>query len=302
MIFSTGPIDVVSHLYKCSNPHCRYKEEGYASEEAERLHLKNRRFSRELVIQIGYRRFWQNQTMYELYEWLTTDLALTISARQVLNLIGDFLALLKAGQPAKVRQQMQTLDRLIIGIDGMQPEKGNTCLYVVRECQLGLTLVAENLANSRNTTLSQHILEPLLTLVSENGVPWYGVVSDGQASIRLALQKSLPDVPHQLCQFHILRTAGQPTFEADRHLKKRLKAAYRDRLRRATQTMHRLPASNPYKAVLTEYADAIHSTLLMGGVAPFDLGGIRLFDALTDVAASLHRCQKKATTHSCVAY
>jgi transposase-like protein len=49
------------------------------------------------------------------------------------------------------------------------------------------------------------------------------VISDGQHSIRNAVQTVLPDVPHQLCHFHYLREAAKPMYEADRHAKKELK-------------------------------------------------------------------------------
>jgi transposase-like protein len=54
-------------------------------------------------------------------------------------------------------------------------------------------------------------------------VPIRGVISDGQHSIRNAVQAVLPDVPHQLCHFHYLREAAKPAYEADRHAKKELK-------------------------------------------------------------------------------
>ena len=38
---------------------------------------------------------------------------------------------------------------------------------------------------------------------------------------------ALPGVPHQLCQFHYLREAAQPIYEADRHAKKELKKKVR---------------------------------------------------------------------------
>jgi hypothetical protein len=43
------------------------------------------------------------------------------------------------------------------------------------------------------------------------------VVSDGQTSIRRAVERALPGVAHQLCHFHFLREAALPIFEADRH-------------------------------------------------------------------------------------
>src|SRR5260370_42456606 len=50
-----------------------------------------------------------------------------------------------------------------------------------------------------------------------------GVISDGQQTIRKAVARCLPGVPHQLCQFHYLREAAKPIFEADRHAKAQLK-------------------------------------------------------------------------------
>lgn len=54
-------------------------------------------------------------------------------------------------------------------------------------------------------------------------VPIHGVISDGQRSLRNAVQAVLPDIPHQLCHFHYLREAAKPVYEADKHAKKELK-------------------------------------------------------------------------------
>jgi hypothetical protein len=137
------------------------------SQEAESIHLWYRRYGHELVRKIGYRRFWLHQTMYELFEWLTQDLKIAISEREILNIIGDFLALLWAGQAAKIGEKLIAIKRLIIGLDGMQPEKGNTCLYIVCEMQTGLTLMAENLEDSANSILSEQIFEPLKALAKK---------------------------------------------------------------------------------------------------------------------------------------
>ena len=82
-------------------------------------------------------------------------------------------------------------------------------------------------------------------------------------------------------------------------MKKRLKATYRQRLRRVEQRIERLPETDPYRPVLVDYADAIRCTLLVGGVAPFELGGVQIFDDLTGLAGSLARCQKKEIMYSC---
>lgn len=301
IIMLDGPVRVTSWGYRCFNTDCPTKETLYRSAEAEGLHLTNKQFGRDVIVHVGYRRFWYHQTMYELHEWLTQDLELAVSESQVFYLIIDFLALLGAAQPTKVRDQLKTLKRLIIGLDGMQPEKGNTCLYIVRELQLDLTLLAENLDDSSAPTIRVQLLQPLKALAKEMNLPLYGIVSDAQQSIRTAASQELPDIPHQACQSHCLCKAGELTFENDRNLKKRLKATFRQRLRRLEQRIERLPKTDPYRPVLADYANAMHSTLLEGGVAPFDLGGVQVFADLTALAASLARCREKGGTCCCIA-
>lgn len=300
MTFSNGERLVTSWGYRCARADCPNAAKAYRSVEAEKLHLRQRRFSRELVVRIGHRRFWEHQTMYEIHDWLTQDLDVQICAREVTNLMADFLALLSAAQPAKIRRSLNALKDLIIGVDGMQPEKGNDCLYIVRELQCGVTLLAENLEESSQDALCERIFEPLKVLAKKLGLGWCGVVSDAQETIRLAVAKSLKGVPHQACQSHCLRDAGKLTFEADRAMKTDLKASFRRAIPRLRLRIQALSVEDPFRAVLMEYVSVIRSLLLIGGVAPFELGGIKVFDALEDLNSSVIRCQKKATT-SCYA-
>ena len=298
--FSTGVKRVVSWAYRCPQAGCSNSTTLYRSLQAERVHLKYRRFSRELVVCVGYQRFWRHQTREEVHTWLTQDLNLSISERHVGNLMVDFLALLRAAQPAKIRRKLSSLKRLVIGLDGMQPEKGNDSLYLVRELQCGVTLLAEKLEDSSHEALSRALFDPLKALTAELGLSWQGVVSDAQESIRLAVTQSLPGVPYQACQSHCLRDAGKLTFEADRAMKKGLKKAFRQSLARLRKRLRALPEEDPFRAVLWDYAGVLRSTLLEGGIAPFDLGGLRVYEALEQVEVSLIRCQKKPTTGCCV--
>jgi hypothetical protein len=234
--------------------------------------------------------------MGEIYDWLTQDLQIMLSDREVLHLIIDFLALLKAAQPAKIRHKLSSLKWLVISIDGMQPEKGNDCLYIVREIQCGVTLLAVNLEESSQEALCEQLFEPLKISAQELDLLWRGVVSDAQETIRLAVAQSLQGVPHQACQSHCLRDAGKLTFEADRAMKKELKASFRQVLPRLRKRIQALPADDPFRPVLLDYTAAVRSVLPEGGVAPFELGGIRIYDALEDLESSVVRCQKKGIT------
>jgi hypothetical protein len=66
-------------------------------------------------------------------------------------------------------------------------------------------LLARTLLSARSEDLAV-----LLKEVKEAiGVPIAGVVSDGQQSIRKAVEVALPGVAHGLCHFHYLREAAK---------------------------------------------------------------------------------------------
>ena len=299
LVLLAGPVYVTSWGYRC--PHASCSAVIHRSAQAEQLHLGRSQFGREVIVQIGYWRFWQHLTVTEIHERLVNDLHLPICPREVLNLLGDFLVLLRAAQPAKLadsRPQSAALNGLVISIDGMQPEKGNLCLYVLRDPRLGLTYLAESLEDSGAATLQKELLEPMQALARQLDLPILGVVSDAQESIRLAVQAVLPGRPHQCCHFHCLRDAGALTFEADRSMKTTLKQRLRRPLGYLAARIAQLPGADPWRAILADYATAIRSTLLEGGVAPFALGGVRVFDDLSALAASLQRCREKGGTGS----
>jgi len=171
---------VTSWAYRCPKAGCPGATGVHRSAVAEKLHLRQRRFSRELVVRVGYRRFWQHHTLDELHAWLMQDVQLVICRREVANLLLDFLALLCAAQPARIREQLGHLSGLLIAADGMQPEKGNDCLYIVRELQCRLTLQAVNLVESSQAALCEQLFAPLKVLAQARQLPWQGVVSDAQ--------------------------------------------------------------------------------------------------------------------------
>ena len=115
--------------------------------------------------------------------------------------------------------------------------------------------------------------------IRATGVPVLGVVSDAQESVRLAVAAVFPGVPHQLCQYHALRAAAEPLWEADRHLLVEAKAELRD-LRRGEDRIRREGGVEPADAVVLDTVLALRQTLRERGGLPFDFAGLRVMDAL----------------------
>ena len=142
--------------------------------------------------------------------------------RSVCNLLHRYEELV-ALHVASSFPQLKSQGRVMLAIDGLQPDKGHEVLWVLRDCLSGTILLARSLLSA-----AQEDLAALLREVKEAlPVPICGVISDGQNSLRPAVAAVLPHVPHQLCQFHYLREAARPVYEADRHAKKELKKRVR---------------------------------------------------------------------------
>lgn len=279
--------------YKCPNPACPKPDVVYRSAVAESLCLKHLSYGMDVLAEVGYLRFQQHSTRAEIHGALRERKVL-ISERQVQYLYEAYLALLKCSAPEKLaerRPQMLANGGMVLSLDGVQPEKGNETLWVVREVLTGTTINAGNLATSDSASL-QDLLRPALDV----GVPVIGVVSDGQRSIRLAVHALFPGVPHQLCHFHFLRDIAMPTVNEDRGLKTDLKKE----LRGIKATEEKIEGRSDADAdVIRGYTTALRAVLLEDGLPPFDLPGVKIYDALEEISQSLERClEKRGRQHS----
>jgi hypothetical protein len=192
---------------------------------------------------------------------------------------------------AERRAAIQANGGMILALDGVQPEKGNACLWVVREVLTGTTLAARNLDVSDAAAIRD-----LLASVASMGVPILGVISDAQKAIRLAVADLWPDTPHQLCHFHFLRDVAQPAITADRARKTDLKQELRGIAAVEQRVKER---ADPDASVILGYAAAIRAVLLEDGRPPLDLPGVKIYAALEMIEASLEQCgRKKGTVNS----
>lgn len=285
-----GRLHIINLGYSCSRPRCSNTQVVYRSQEADRVCLKGSSFGFDLIVQVGWWRFWDHRTLDEITVLLKAK-QLPVCRRHILNLLGDFLTLLRAAQPAKIETHRAYFKRhgMVISIDGMEPEQGDEMLFVVREANLNLTLVAETLYSSRADLISACLLAP----VKAWGFRIRAVISDADKNIRRAVTTSLPGRPHQACQVHCLCDAGQPIFEADRALKTDLRRDIRAKWRPFGRQLSQASADDPQSAVLTDYAEVLRDALRADGLSPFELAGLTLYDELARMETSLRRCQKK---------
>ena len=149
--------------------------------------------------------------------------------------------------------------------------------------------------NSETETLKR-----LLAPVQASPMAVRGMVSDAQASLICAIAALWPQILHQLCQFHALRDARKLIVEEDGAAKRAVCGKLQPKLReersdRAKRTVSASQEESAQYEVLDRYAACAQATLHQQNLAPFRLGGLRMQEALDELAASLTRLAKKGT-------
>ena len=259
----------------------------YRPEAEGRLALPKHEFGLDVIASVGTLRYAQHRSLPEIYQHLRHR-GVAVAPRTVTHLLEryDELLTLSLTDTARLQRITQAQGRVILALDGLQPDVGHEVLWVLRDCLSGEVLLARSLLSA-----TQPDLAVLLRTVRQNvPVPLVGIISDGQLSIRGAVAEVFPDVPHQLCHFHYLREAAKPIYEADRHAKKELKK----RVRGVRPIERRLEGrSDPEAEVVRGYCAAVRSALTDDGRPPLDASGLKLHDRLTTITASLERAEKR---------
>jgi hypothetical protein len=303
IITLNGPIRLTHCGYRCPDPTCPTARHSYRSAAADALALPGFTFGLDIVVLVGQLRLAQHQTLDQTHQVLQTRLApfdQTISRREISYLFDAYTTVVRAthevADDTAWHEQVRANGGLIISIDGIQPDKGNETVYLVRDVLSGRVLAAENVRVSDTETIKR-LLAPVLALE----LPVLGAVSDAQESLCQAIADLWPAIPHQLCQFHYLREASRPIYELDRGLRKQIRKAIQQPVRATRDQLERqaaalgetAPAEAQQLAVLSDYALAIQTALNLDGQQPFKYAGLAVDDALTDVAASLETLEKR---------
>jgi hypothetical protein len=286
LVTLSGAVRLRLKIRRCEQAGCLRHHAPYRPEAEGAMALAQHEFGLDVIALVGALRHREHRSVPEIHAVLR-ERGVEIAERSVTNLLDRYDELLAVSltDSARLRGARGGQGRVILALDGMQPDVGHEVLWVVRDCLSGEVLLARSLLSG-----TADDLVPLLREVADAvGVPVEGVISDGQTSIRRAVERALPGVPHQLCQFHFLREAALPVFEADRHAKVQLKA----QVRGVRPIERKLEGRDDAEAEMVRgYCAAVRSALTDDGRAPLAASGLQLKGRLEKVAASLDRVAK----------
>jgi hypothetical protein len=272
---------------RCRTRSCPRYGRPYRPEAEGAWALPHGEFGLDVIALVGQCRYRDHRSVPEIHQELVAR-GIVVAERTVGHLIERYeeLVALHLTDAQRLRDRLTAAGGVVLALDGLQPDMGHEVLWVLRDCLSGEPLLARSLLSATEADLAA-LLQEVQTALP---VPILGVVSDGQHSIRRAVATALPGIPHQLCQFHYLREAARPIYEADRHAKKELKKAVRGvrPIERAVEGR-----TDPAAAVTRGYCLAVRSALTDDGRPPLCASGLKLYDRLSAIEASLSRLAEK---------
>jgi len=272
---------------RCRNRACELYQWPYRAEEEGAWALPHGEFGLDIITVIGQLRYGEHRSIPEIHQRLV-ERGVRIAQRTVTDLLERYeeLVALHLADEERVKARLKQQGQVLLAIDGMQPDVGHEVLWIIRDCLSGEVLLARTLLSSTRGDLAALLDEVKATVP----VPIRGIISDGQQTIRQAVERSLPDVPHQLCHFHYLDEAAGPIFEADRHAKTELK-----KLVRGVRPIERMleEKNDEQSEAMRSYCLAVRSALTDDGHPPLCASGLKLHDRLTQISDSLARVEVK---------
>lgn len=277
-------------IRRCQNEACARYHRAYRPEAEGFWALPEHEFGLEVMALVGALRYREHRSVPEIHRALR-ERQVEISERTVSNVLDRYDEVLAVSltNSERLRQVLAETGRVILAVDGLQPDVGHEVLWVIRDCVSGEVLLARSLLSGTTDDLAGLLSEVKAALPEK--VEMAGVISDGQQPIRKAVARVFGGVPHQLCQFHYLREAALPIYEADRHAKKELKKRVRGvrPIERSVESR-----SDDVAGVVQGYCAAVRSALTDDGRPPLESSGLKLHTRLSDIAGSLDRVDQAA--------
>jgi hypothetical protein len=283
-------IRLTLHIRRCPQPGCSRYHRPYRPEAEPHFALPHHEFGLDVIALVGRLRYAEHRSVPEIHQELCRR-HVAIAARTVRNLLDryDELRALATADPQRLHRLLKGQQRVILALDGWQPDVGHEVLWVLRDCLSGEVLLAKSLLSATTRDLAALVAEVRDAL----RVPITGAISAGQETIRQAVAQELPGVPHPLCHFHYLREAAKPIYEADRHAKKELKKRVR-----GIRPIERSVAEDDDAAAEIVRGDcaAVRAAVTADGRPPLAASGLVLCERLQAIATSLDRVAARAGT------
>jgi hypothetical protein len=211
-----GSLWVITNYYRCTNRECEMHEAFPAVYPSA---IKRKRFTLDVWAKVIQHHFKHHLNHSLIVELMWDDWEVSISRGTVKHICDYFEMAGKQHMDEKVLKDVKSSGKIILSLDGAQPEKNDPSLWIFSDRLTGHVLFAVNLDSAPASKLQELFKE----IEEMYGVAIIAVVSDKQKNIVNAVKNFNPEIPHVYCQYHYLNHVAEPIASKDSHLKTILK-------------------------------------------------------------------------------
>ena len=285
-----GPLQLICKLNHCPDRDCPGHAKTKSPELEATIAPPNWAIGWDVFCWIGHRRCSRHMAVPHIRSELQDTYAIKLSDDAIEKYIQRYQVMLAARQrdPEALRRAYESVDELVLSIDGLQPEKGHETLYVVRELTQKRVWFAEALISATAAEVRRLIAtaKEWAQRLDKKVVLW---ISDKQDAFVAGIAAEFPGVPHRYCDNHFLRDVAKPVLAADSHAKVQMRKkvrGLRDIERSVLSRRRGTPRVSSSEPVVTE--TAVPSQTLS---VPDDPAGDVVLDYCTAVRGILNNDQ-----------
>jgi hypothetical protein len=223
-----GPVELICKLAHCPDHTCPAHHYTISPLAETQITLPWWCIAWDVFCWLGFRRFARHWSIPQLQAELRDSYRIPLSDDAISGYLRRYRCMVAARQQdaAQLAQAYQNIDRLVLTIDGLQPEKGHETLYVVRELRGKRIWFAEALLSSSSEEV-RRLLAKSKDWAKQLGKPVELWMSDKQDAFVGGIALEFPDVPHRYCSNHFLRDVAKPALEVDSHAKVQMRKKVR---------------------------------------------------------------------------
>src|SRR5262249_31715594 len=132
------------------NRACDRHRRPYRPEAEGRFALPKHEFGLDIIALVGALRYAEHRSVPEIHQTLLGR-GVGVCARTVTNLLDryDELLAVALSDDRRLKKLLAGQGRVVLAIDGLQPDVGHEVLWVVRDCLAGEVLLAKSLLSAR---------------------------------------------------------------------------------------------------------------------------------------------------------
>ena len=223
-----GPLRLVCKLAHCPDPCCAAHCRTLSPLAETQITLPYWLIGWDLFSWLGFRRFRRHWSIPQLQAELRDSYGIRLSDDAIAGYLKRYRCMVAARHQdaTLLAEHYQDIDKLVLTIDGLQPEKGHETLYVVRELRGKRVWFAEALLSSSADEV-RRLITKAKDCARQLGKPVELWMSDKQDAFVSGIEAEFPDAPHRYCQNHFLRDLAKPVLEQDSHAKVQMRKKVR---------------------------------------------------------------------------